>query len=438
MKSEIIIIGAGAAGLMAAKTLSEKNISFEILEAGDRIGGRARTLEGEVPIELGPEFLHGETPVTDALMEEFNLAWYDLKFPYHVYLQGKLREVPDFFDRICDVFRSLDNIDSDIPFTDYLAHFDAHSFFDQKLARSFVQGFDAADLGKISTKALGEMKAQVCDPKMRKMRRPLKGYGELLSHIALPFRNRIRFSHEVSSVHWNEGKVIISGTSGEGKTPFTMEAPKIIITVSLGVLRNIDLSPLPASVKKFLGRTEMGHVVKLVAEMEAGFFHQFDDHNFPFIASPDHCFTAWWSTTPVHSNLVTAWSGGEKARKLEGKTREEMELVFTQELAALTNLCPAKLASMIKKFHAHDWVKDPHFLGAYSYPVVTRQKPVPPETEFSSTLYFAGEAFHEEFSGTIEGALLTGKECAEKISESDSSMRKADISLPEASASDMN
>jgi monoamine oxidase len=71
-KDKVLIIGAGAAGLMAARILKQKNTPFTILEATDRIGGRALTLEGLVPIEFGPEYLHGETPVTDALMEEFD------------------------------------------------------------------------------------------------------------------------------------------------------------------------------------------------------------------------------------------------------------------------------------------------------------------------------------------------------------------------------
>lgn len=429
--SDTIIIGAGAAGLMAAKTLSEKNIPFTLLEAGDRIGGRARTLYGLPPVELGPEFLHGETPLTNELMEEFGLSWYDLEFPYHIYFQGKLRALPDFWSRVCDVFRSIRSVDHDLPFTEYIARFDQHSLLDQKIVRSFIQGFDAADLDQISTKAIGQMKAQVCDPKMRRMRRPLQGYGTLLSRMAGTFHDEILFSHRVEKIRWKEGRVSVSGVKGPRETPFELSGKKLLITSSVGVLKTLDLEPFPAPIRSFLGRTEMGHVVKLVGELDQEFFHGFENHTFPFIAAPDHCFTAWWTTTPIHSGLVTAWAGGERARKLEAKSGEEKKQIYIQELASLTGLCPAKLSSWAKKIHHHEWEKDPAFLGAYSYPKVQDGDRIPPETAFGDTLFFAGEAFHEEFSGTIEGAFLTGKAGAERLSGFTVSGRgEEDYSLP--------
>lgn len=58
---DVIIIGAGAAGLAAAKTLSAHGISVTILEARDRPGGRIHTVAGAsgAPVELGAEFIHG-------------------------------------------------------------------------------------------------------------------------------------------------------------------------------------------------------------------------------------------------------------------------------------------------------------------------------------------------------------------------------------------
>ena len=70
---EAVIIGAGAAGLSAARDLAKAGHTVLILEARDRLGGRIWTRHGidtALPIELGAEFIHGESPPTQGLLEE--------------------------------------------------------------------------------------------------------------------------------------------------------------------------------------------------------------------------------------------------------------------------------------------------------------------------------------------------------------------------------
>lgn len=430
-KEKVIIVGAGAAGLMAGRILEKAGIPFIILEASDRVGGRAYTREENFHVEMGPEFLHGETPVTDSLMEEFKLPWYDFKFDYHVYHEGKLTPVPDFWDKLCHILSDI-RIDEDLPFNEYISEFDQHPLFDKKLAKSFVQGFDAADLNAISTKALSEMKDQACDPGMRKMRRPLEGYGSLMKNLSASLHRHIRFAHRITEINWSLDSVEVNGTAGEGRVPFSVEGKQIIVTSSLGALKNLSINPMPEEITNFLSQNEMGHVVKMVAELSSEFFHNFKDNTFPFVAAPDHCFSAWWTTTPIHSQLVTGWSGGEKARKLEGKSEAERREVFIQELATISGLCPLKIDSWIMKLHHHNWGADENFSGAYSYPKVVRGERQEAKTVFDDTLIFAGEAFHTEFSGTIEGALLTGKDAAEEIIESRSmdNYQRGFVSIP--------
>ena len=75
---DVIIIGAGAAGLAAARMFAEAGKSICILEARDRIGGRIHTLQGQgfsMPVEAGAEFMHGDLPLTKALMKEANVSF---------------------------------------------------------------------------------------------------------------------------------------------------------------------------------------------------------------------------------------------------------------------------------------------------------------------------------------------------------------------------
>src|SRR5688500_13575363 len=75
---DVIIVGAGAAGLSAARVLSRSEKSLYIMEARDRIGGRIHTLKNEgfsYPVEAGAEFMHGELPLTKALMKEAKVSY---------------------------------------------------------------------------------------------------------------------------------------------------------------------------------------------------------------------------------------------------------------------------------------------------------------------------------------------------------------------------
>src|SRR5215212_7649157 len=96
---DVIIIGAGAAGLMAAKILSENKITVCVLEARNRIGGRVYTVSKpgfSKPIEAGAEFIHGKLPLTTALLRKTGLERYKVDGELWQIKNGELKKQEDF------------------------------------------------------------------------------------------------------------------------------------------------------------------------------------------------------------------------------------------------------------------------------------------------------------------------------------------------------
>src|SRR5271170_2662785 len=90
---DIVILGAGIAGLAAARKLAEAGLSVILLEARGRIGGRIftmRTPAADLPIELGAEFVHGRPPELLNLIEEAGLTFFEREGEFVCYEDGKL------------------------------------------------------------------------------------------------------------------------------------------------------------------------------------------------------------------------------------------------------------------------------------------------------------------------------------------------------------
>lgn len=84
--ADVAIIGAGVAGLSAARTLVERGVEVELFEASDRVGGRVRTTHAAgAPIELGPEFVHGDPNHTRELVRDPALEIDELGERHHVW-----------------------------------------------------------------------------------------------------------------------------------------------------------------------------------------------------------------------------------------------------------------------------------------------------------------------------------------------------------------
>lgn len=412
---DVIVLGAGAAGLAAAAELSRAGRAVLVLEARERVGGRChtRTMPGlAVPVELGAEFIHGEPRVTLELLAAARIPGVDSTRTQRYVENGKLRPV-DLFAQARRATRATRVLQRrDLSFAAFLAR-QRLPRITRTLAIMMVQGFDAADPVRASARELAAEWNGALAAGSSQMR-PLGGYGPLVSTLAA-CGARLQLQSVVREVAWKRDAVTVRGEF-LGK-PFRVKAPRAVITLPLGVLQSgaVRFAPALKSKKIALGRLASGPVVRVAMRFRTAFW----EAHWPGVAffhSPSAPFPTFWTPLPLHAPLLTAWAGGPKAARLAGKSRAEL---VGDALASVQSAFGGRLAPERELLGAytHDWQADPYARGGYSYVLVgggrAREALAEP---LGDTLFFAGEATHcGGEAATVAGALESGLRAAREV-----------------------
>ena len=436
------MIGAGAAGLSAARALHERGLDVVALEARERIGGRIFTHRDRgtpIPVELGAEFIHGSAPELTNILREAKLASCDISGRRWQTAGERLRPTDDFWERLDRVMRRLDpKRRPDRSFREFLDKKPGGRRLSRAraLALQYVEGFHAADAARISERALAEGGSPGDDVRERRIGRVLDGYDRVIEWIAGPLGDRVRTSAIVTRVRWAPGNVAVEVRHADGRSRPSALAKAAIVTVPLGVLQAapgeagaIEFDPDLRQKRDALGRLAMGSVVRIVLRLSERFWasewyaKQIDTRELDtlsFLHTGDEQFPIWWTAYPVRAPVLVGWRGGPAAVELSRLASEQLEDAAIASLARQFQLPPRRVRGMVEAAWVHDWTHDPFARGAYSYQAVGGdQAPAALARPLRGTLFFAGEAADPEGrTGTVHGAIATGRRAAEEVTRS--------------------
>jgi monoamine oxidase len=438
-RSEVIVVGAGVAGLAAARELRAAGLSVLLLEARDRIGGRVLTLRDErlpLPIELGAEFIHGSAPETMEIVRDAKLTACDVTGQHWRADRGKLARVDDLWQRLDRVMRRLDpKRTPDRSFLDFLATRPGgrgHAR-ERALALEFVEGFHAADASRISERALAGGGSPGGDEEEQRLGRVLDGYDRVTEWLARGLDDALRLRTIVTRIEWERGSVRITARRGAGRPLLRLEARAAIVTVPLAVhkarppqLGAIDFVPDLPRLRAAAKRLDMGCVVRLVLWLREPFWESGSLRKLPnrgrmtglsFVHGAESHVPVWWTAFPVRAPLLVGWSGGPAARALAREDRATIEDRALEALATHFGASRRRIDALVEACWMHDWEHDPFSRGAYSYPLVggsaaatALARPV------QDTIFFAGEhTTRRGRNGTVNGAIATGRRAAAEV-----------------------
>jgi len=385
-----------------------------MLEAGNRVGGRIMTLHDAnagTPVELGAEFVHGDAPVTTRLLDEARLITVPSLGKQYRSDRGELSPQGPLWDRLSKVFDHLDpDKKKDRSFQEFLDDKPGGARLKQEreLARGFVQGFYGADSTMISEKSL----AQAGDPTegASESRRVVNGYTALIDYMKQDIAQRIRLGVTVRRVERTENDVRVFDQRGE-----EYRARAVIITAPLPMLQDetIAIAPEIPKLLRAARQLVMGHVTHVKIVVKERFWEK-KGKAISYVHAPERPFTVWWTKYPLLTPVITGWAGGPAALQIaEGGDVESSAIA---ELAHVFGTQRRRVESIVESIHWHDWTHDPNFRGAYSYAGIGGSNaPRVLAGGFDDRIFLAGEATDSGSSGTVEGALATGKRAALKV-----------------------
>jgi monoamine oxidase len=428
---DVVVVGAGIAGLAAARELCGAGLQVRVLEARGRTGGRIHTCcdaSHPLPVELGAEFIDVPGEVWEILRAAGGAAYRSVRGFWSV-KDG--RAEPLDYSRMEPVMERLSPPPRpDVTFAAFLErHADGIGREAREQAVRYVEGFHGAPVDRVGVQWLAQAEEGAAGEGGDVRHQPLGGFGRVAAVLGaeLDARGALRLNTVVHRIDWRRGAVEVHARSRTGTPLPSVRARAALVTVPLGVLQApegapgaIRFDPPPRETLDAARALGVAHVVKVVFRFRDFVWERLkgldDEAEAKFFQPESGRFSVWWTPSPVRAPVLTAWAGGSAAERMEAAGTDPVEAAL-DDLAGWLGVSRGEVEAELQDWHRHDWAADPFARGAYSYvPAGALDAQQALAAPVDDTLFFAGEATcGDGMNSTVEGALGSGRRAAREV-----------------------
>lgn len=414
----ILVIGAGMAGLAAARALSDQGLKVTLLEGRQRIGGRIHTSRvwPDYPMDLGASWIHGQkqnpiTSLANAAQAKRIATSYDNA---ELYIDKRLKELgvkgtnETALEKLVNkALKQAANLDEDISL---------QAAVERVLTKPLSPAYQAqlnfylnSTYEQEYSGATRELSAQTLDDNEEFEGADLlfpQGYDQLTNYLAQGLD--LRLGQIVSKVNYGKTGVTVS-TQDQ-----SYSADYVIITVPLGVLKRNSIQfnpPLPPAKQAAIQRLGMGLLNKAYLRFNKVFWPK--ELDWLEYLSPDAGrWAEWVSFAKIGAPVLLGFHAADRAREVETWTDQAVIADAMKALKAMFgNAIPQPVGVQLTR-----WSQDPFAYGSYSFNAVgSSNEDRQALANKNGRLYWAGEATHSEYLGTVHGAYLSGVRAAKAV-----------------------
>lgn len=417
----ILVIGAGMAGLAAARMLHDRGFHVQVLEARDRLGGRiwTSTKWPDMPLDLGASWIHGTAgnPLTelanDAKAERLEIS-HDSSLTYDSDGDELSREKENRLDHLRKQFyralRKAQENDKDQSIREFVNSWSRKIEADEESKRllNFILSSEIEQEYSGSAERLSTHWYDSSEDFEGEDALIAKGFAVLVEFLAKDLT--IRKGEMVNRIDWRGDKVVVTTNQDE------YVVDKAIVTLPLGVLKagKIEFVPsLPKPTTDAIAKLEMGVLNKCYLRFSEVFWPE-DMDWLEYIPTRHGEWTEWVSFARVAGYpTLLGFNAGNRAREIEAWSDQQ---IVDDAMQTLRIMFGKEIPEPVG-FQVTRWHSDPFSFGSYSFnslgslPNLRRRLATP----LSGKLFFAGEATDENYFGTVHGAYLSGVRAAKEV-----------------------